>query len=187
MEVIVGVAVFTFAILATIISVLYFYRTNTYAVQQASAVSSAQHGIETMVKNMREASYASNGAYPIVSIGTNDLVFYSDIDTTPYVERVHYYLQGLLLMRGTIEPSGDPPVYSGTEITSQVSDYVHNINQSVATFQYFDKNGNAISDYTKVADVRFITMNIVVNVDPNRLPNQLTLHSTAALRNVVNH
>ena len=74
-ETVVWISVFTFAMLALTTSVMYFYRTNNYAIEQASAVSSAQRGIENMVKTFREASYASNGAYPIVSIAPNDVVF----------------------------------------------------------------------------------------------------------------
>ena len=184
LEVGVWVGIFTFVVLAIVMTVLYFYRTNTYTIDQASAVSSAQRGVEKMIRIIREAAYASNGAYPIVSIAEHDLVFYADVDTDPFIERMHYYLAGTTLYEGVLEPSGDPPTYSGSETAFPLSNYVHNLDQGTTTFAYFDKNGVLVSDYAKVADVRFITVNIIVNVDPVRLPNQIMLRSSAAMRNL---
>jgi len=184
LETMVSITVFTLAILAIISSVRYFYRTNTYAIEQASAVTSAQKGVESMVKTIREAAYASNGAYPIVSMAANDLTFYADIDEDPYVERVRYYVSGMSLFRDVTNPAGDPPTYGAVETTSLVSETVRNLEQGVALFEYHDMNGGLISNYARVADMRYVVMNIVVNVDPNRLPNQLILRSTAALRNL---
>ena len=183
-EVLTSITVFVFAILAIVSSILYFYRTNTYAIEQASAVSSAQRGIEEMVKTMREISYASNGAYPIVAIGPQEVTFYADIDSDPLIERVRYYVQGVSLYRDVTNPSGDPPVYGAPQTTSVISETVRNLQQATTTFEYYDMNGARISNFAQVAYVRFIAMNIIVNVNPYRLPNQLTIRSTAALRNL---
>ena len=178
------IAVFTFIVLAIMSSVLYFYRTNTYTVEQGSAVISAQRGVDKMVRVIREAAYASNGAYPIVSIAANEFKFYADLDNDPFIEQVRYYVQGTSLFEGVLDPTGDPPAYTGAETTSILSDYIRNIEQATTTFSYFDKNGMAISNYSKIGDVRFVTVNVVVNVDVNKLPNQLILRSSAALRNL---
>ena len=183
-EMLVSITVFLFAIVAIVSSVQFFYRTNTYAIEQASAVSSAQRSIEEVVKTLREAAYSSNGAYPIVALGPNDMTLYSDIDADPYIERVRYYVQGTSLFRDVTDPTGDPLVYGSSQTTSLVSETVRNLEQGVTTFRYYDKNGVQIVDYAKIADLRFIEINVVVNVDPNRLPNQLILRSTAALRNL---
>ncbi|TSC86943.1 MAG: hypothetical protein G01um10148_48 [Parcubacteria group bacterium Gr01-1014_8] len=183
-EVLVSITVFTFAMLAIVSSVLYFYRTNTYVIEQASAVNAAQRGIEEMVKTMREISYASNGAYPVAAVGPQEVTFYADIDSDPLIERVRYYVQGISLLRDVTDPTGDPPVYGAAQTTSVISETVRNIEQATTTFQYYDMNGAEITNFAQIAYVRFITMNVIVNVDPNRLPNQLTLRSTAALRNL---
>jgi len=183
-EALVSVTVFLFAMGAIISSVQYFYRTNTYAVEQSSAVSSAQRGVESMVKTIREAAYASDGAYPVVAIAPNDITFYADIDADPAIERVRYYLSGTSLMRAVTDATGDPPSYGAPQASSVVSDTVRNLEQNVQLFRYYDMNGGLITDYSRIAYVRFIEMDIVVNVDPGKLPNQLTLRSTAALRNL---
>ena len=183
-ETVVWVAITSMMLLAIVNSVLYFYRTNNYAVEQSAAVTSAQRGIEDMIKVMREAAYSSNGAWPIISIATSSFSFYADVDDDPYIEKIRFTLSGNTLVRGIIDPSGDPPVYTNPEVVSSVSDNVRNTEQEVAMFQYYDVDGNLMTDLTKIAEVRFVQATVVVNINPNRLPNQFTLRSTAALRNL---
>jgi hypothetical protein len=166
---------------------LYFYRTSNYTIQQATATASAQHGIDLMIRTIREASYASNGAYPVVSLAANDFKFYADVDSDLGIERVHYYLSGMQLFKGVIEPTGDPSVYTGVEATSTISDYVENLNKATALFTYYDKNGVQITDYSKIADVRFVAANLLIDVDTNKTPIPLNLRSTAAMRNLIGH
>ena len=186
-ESVVWIAMFVAAMLALTTSVLYFYRTSNYAIQQSSAIASAQHGIDLMVRTIREASYASNGAFPVVSFGANDFRFYVEDDGDFGIEQVHYYLSGTTLKKGVIEPTGDPAVYTGGEATSTVSDYVRNIAQATSLFTYYDKNGAQISDYTKIGDVRFVTASLLIDVDTSKTPVPLSLRSSAAMRNLIGH
>lgn len=183
-ETVVWVSVLTIVFAALVEAALYFDRTGKFALEQASAVSSAQRGIDHMVRTIREAAYSSEGAFPIVSIGANDLVFYADIDQDPLIEKVHYFLQGSSLMQGVVDASGDPPGYTSAEASSPLSDYVRNASQGITTFRYFDGAGAEITDYARFADVRFVEVNAAVNVDPNKLPGLITLRSSAALRNL---
>ncbi|MBL8158215.1 hypothetical protein JNK62_01610 [bacterium] len=183
-ETVVWVSVTLAAMLAIVNSVQYFYRTNNYTVEQSAAVSSAQRGIESMVKTMREAAYASDGAYPIISISTSSVAFYADVDSDPFIEKLRFFVDGNSLKRGIIDPVGDPPVYSSPEVVSTVSDSVRNIDQGIATFRYYDVNGNLMTNLNDIAALRFIESTVVVNINPFRMPNQFTLRSTAALRNL---
>lgn len=183
-ETVVWVAVTLATMLSIIVSVQYFYRTNTYAVEQAAAISSAQRGIESMIKTVREASYSSNGAYPIVSIATSSIIFYADIDDDPFIERLRYFIENDSLKRGVVDPSGDPPVYTNPETISIISDSVRNVEQTTDAFRYYDLNGTLMTDLSDITEVRFVEVTMIVNINPNRLPNQFTLRSTAAFRNL---
>ena len=183
-EAMVWIAMFTATMGAIVSSVIYFYRTSNFAIEEASAISSAQRGMDLMVRTIREASYASNGAYPIASIATSSFTFYADIDSDTAVERVHYFLNGRNLVKGVADPSGDPPAYPATEATTSISESVRNNDQNVPLFTYYDENGAQMSDYTKIADVRFVTLNVIVDIDPNRTPTTTALRSSAALRNL---
>lgn len=186
-EVLVWISVFTAAMLAIVTTLLYFYRTNSYTLEQADAVTSAQRALEQSVRTIREAAYSSQGAFPMYSIAANDFVFYADIDSDPLIERVHYFLQGTTLMRGILEPTGSPPDYAGSETTSVIAEYVRNTAQSISTFRYYDELGSEITNYTNWTSVRFVTVHLAVNVNVATLPNQLTLSSSAAIRNLIGH
>lgn len=183
-EAVVWVAITTSAMLAIVGSVLYFYRTNSYAVEQSAAISSAQRGIESMIKTIREAAYSSDGAWPIITLATSSVSFYADIDTDPFIERVRFFVEGNSIKRGVIDPTGDPPVYTSPEEISVLSDYVRNNEQSVNAFQYYNASGTVMTNLALIAEVRFVEATIVVNINPFRLPNQFTLRSTAAMRNL---
>jgi len=186
-EVLVWISVFTMAMLAIVSTLLSFYKTNTYTIEQASAVTYAQRAQEQIVRTIREGAYSSQGAFPIQSIAENDFVFYADIDSDPLIERVHYYISGTNLMRGILEPTGDPPDYTGTETASIIAEYVRNTAQGISLFRYYDELGSEITNYTNWTSVRFVTVNLAVNVNTAALPNQLTLSSSAAIRNLIGH
>ncbi len=186
-ETVVWIAILVLIFEALGITLQYFYRTNRYAIEQANAVTSGQRGLEQIVKVVREAAYSSQGAFPIVSIGANDFIFYADVDSDALIERVHYYLQGTSLMQGVLNPTGTPPDYTGGETATKVADYVRNTSQGLAVFKYYDELGSEITNYSHWSDVKFVKVSLIVNVDENTLPNQLILSSSAAIRNLVGH
>ncbi|RJR12785.1 hypothetical protein C4585_03260 [Candidatus Parcubacteria bacterium] len=186
-ETLIWISVFTIAMLAIVTTIMSFYRTNRYTLEQADAVTSAQRALEETVKTIREGAYSSQGAFPIVSIAANDFVFYADVDEDALIERVHYYISGTNLMRGILNPSGNPPDYTGSETTAVIAEYVRNTEQGLSTFRYYDEIGSEITNYTNWTAVRFVSVNLAVNVNPATLPNQLTLHSSAAIRNLIGH
>lgn len=184
-ETIVWIGIFTMAMVAVVSSLLSFYSTNTYTLEQAQAVSDARRGIDQTVAFIREASLASDGAYPVISIGEHEFAFYSDIDDDPLIERVRFFLDGTKLQRGVVDPSGSPLSYDeSTEVVSTVSQNVRNLEQDVTTFRYYDEEGDEITPPDGVSDTRFITIDLVVNVSPDQLPNELTISSSATLRNL---
>lgn len=185
-EAMVWITILVFAMGAITSTILYFYRTNAYSLEQATAVTSAQRGLEQVVRVVREAAFSSQGAFPIVSVSAHNFVFYADVDDDPLIERVHYYLSGTSLMRGVLNPSGNPPDYVGAETIEEVADYVRNLAQGITTFRYYDALGAEIaSSTTAYTNVRFVKVTLSVNVDTATLPDPLTLNSSAALRNLI--
>ncbi|MBI4068379.1 type II secretion system protein [Candidatus Kaiserbacteria bacterium] len=183
-EMLVWISVFLAAMWAIVGSILSFYRANTYTLEQAQAVSEARRGIENVVHTIREANYGSDGAYPIIAMSTSSLTFYADIDSDPFLEKVRFFIQGTDLKQGVIDPSGDPPVYTALETITTVSAYVRNNMQGINEFQFYNASGTPIVDMSRVTDVRFVRLDTVVNVSPEKLPNELTLRSSATLRNL---
>jgi len=185
LEVVVWIAMFAVTMAAVASALLSLYRASSYAMQEAGAVTAAQQGIDTMTRTIREAAYSSNGAYPIVSFAVNDMVFYADVDSDSAIERVHYYIQGTTLYEGILNPTGDPPTYTGTEVVTVLAQDVRNIAQGLNAFAYFDASGVAITDFLNISGLRFVTANIAVDADTNRPPASVVIRSSAAMRNLI--
>jgi len=182
-EAVVSIAVFTLVMGAVSWAIYSFYRSNSYTIQQSFAINSGRRGIETMVREIREATYSDTGAYPIISVSPEEFIFYSDVDRDNNIERVRYTLAGSDFIKGTIEASGDPLEYSvDNEITSILSDNIRN-NGSVV-FSYFDSAGEEVINLSNITDVVLVKVRLVVNVDENRAPEEFTIWSTAQIRNL---
>ncbi len=90
---------------------------------------------------------------------------------------------GTELLKGVIEPTGDPVNYSSDqEKISLISYYVRN---SPPIFEYFDSDGNKITSVpARLVDTKVMKVYLVVNVNPNRPPNEFELESFIQLRNL---
>lgn len=91
-ETIVAIFVFSLAMGAVTGFIIMAYRTHGFEWQQSIAIDEARRGIETMVKEIREARPGDNGSYPIEKAGDKEFIFYSDIDGDGETERVRYFL-----------------------------------------------------------------------------------------------
>ncbi len=184
-EAVVFVSILVVIIGAIVMSLKYTYQGQRFAFEQADATRSARKGIGQAVRFLREASYADDGAYPIYSMSTSSITFFSDYDNDSKIERIRFFLDGTNLKRGIVESSGDPPTYAtSTEVVSVVSDNVRNNALGTPLFTYYDSTGTLMSDYTKVADLAYVLVKMVVNIHPERAPDDYELRSSAFLRNI---
>ncbi len=170
---------------ALVSSISFFYKSNTNALEQSFAINSARIGIERIVKDIREASFSDEGAYPVIAMATSSFSFYSDIDSDIFVEKVRYFIDGTNLNKGVINSSGDPLIYnSNNEVVSLVSDNVRNNVELIDLFVFFDESGVVMTDMSDATALRFVTVKVSVDVNLARLPESFVLNSSATLRNV---
>jgi type II secretory pathway pseudopilin PulG len=186
-EMIVYLSIFSIIIMAITYSVASFYRYNAYGLEQSQAVDSARRGIDPTINNIREATYSDEGAYPIISASANSFSFYSDVDRDNSIEKVRLFLDSSTntFKKGLTDSAGDPPTYdSQPETLFTLADNVRNIEQSVDIFKYYDNTGAEVLNLSNVSSIAFVSMSVVVNVNPARAPNDFTLRASAALRNL---
>lgn len=182
-ETVVAIGLSSLVLMAVFGFVYYFYRTSGYNLSQMSAVNSARKGMETMVRETREATYSDEGAYPIKQAQSQSFIFYSDIDKDNNVERVRYFLEESNLKKGVLKATGDPPKYlEENEKIRILSQDVRNGGEAI--FNYYDKDNNLVADLDKYTDIKLIKIKLIVNIDPNRPPGEFTLQSNAQLRNL---
>ncbi len=186
-EAVVYIAIFSIVMMAVLQSVASFYQTNRYTLEQMSQLDIARKGVNTLIVGIRGARYSASGAYPVESGGINNITFYSDIDNDTVVEKARYFLSGTDLQLGVTKPAGTPPVYNpANESIFTVAEYVRN-DATHAIFQYYDTLGVLMTVPPVSINVRFVKVDLIVNVNPATMPNEFTLHSSAAIRNVKNN
>ncbi len=183
-EVIVVLGIFTMVMTMIVNSVLTFYRANTSSFEEAVQVQNAERGIQVLVHDLRESTYGDDGSYPLASIASSSITFYSDVDRTSPVEKIRYELKNTSLYRSVLVSSGTPPKYVGAAATSTVSNYVRNFGDAVSVFRYYDASSTEIVDPAQIAKVVSVTISLVVDVTPLHAPGEFTLRSSATLRNL---
>lgn len=185
-ETIVVLALYTIIMLAVTTGIHNMYRYNAYTFAQAYQVQNARIGMQSLIRDIREMTYADDGSFPLVTMEDNKIAFYSDIDRDDSVEYVEYELTDTILTKSVFNATGSPPVYDtgSPDEFYTMSRYVQNLNQGTSTFSYYDNNGIGIASSTNLIDVRYIKAQIIVNIDPIRDPGEYMLRSSAALRNL---
>jgi prepilin-type N-terminal cleavage/methylation domain-containing protein len=91
-ETLTAIAVFTLMMATASAAIVTFYRSQSYAMEQAIAIDEARRSVDIMAKEVRQARYADSGAYPIEKGAGKEFIFYSDVDNDGQAERVRYYL-----------------------------------------------------------------------------------------------
>lgn len=91
-ETLVTIAIFLLAMGAVAGFIAMAYLTYGYTFDQARAIDEARRGVETMVREIREARQGDDGSFPIEKAQDKEFIFYSDIDKDGQTERVRYFL-----------------------------------------------------------------------------------------------
>jgi len=189
---IITISIFTMAMIAVSTFIISIYRVYNYNIEQVSAINEARRGIETMIKEIREAKTADDGSYPLVKAGDSEFIFYSDVDRNGLIERIRYFLDGTDFKKGVVDPSGDPPQYILTnETISVLSRYVRNASTPVFTYYNgdwpVDTVNNPLPTLTRLMETKLMHVYLKINVDPNRPPIDFELESDTQIRNLKNN
>jgi prepilin-type N-terminal cleavage/methylation domain-containing protein len=184
-EVVIVTSIFTVVMVAMFQSIETFYAFNAYSIAQAQQVDHARRGMEILIRDIREMTFADDGTFPLAVMEPHRIGFYSDVDRDNSVEYIEYTLATTTLEKRIYGAVGNPPVYASTsESVHILSKYVQNLNQGTSTFLYFKQSGAQATASTTVTDILYIKSQIIVNIDPVRDPGQFMLKSSAALRNL---
>lgn len=188
MEALVIVALNTVLLLVITSTVTQLYKNHGYTFEQSNEIEVARKGLGTWVRDAREMTSGANGAFAIVLAGTSTIGFFSDIDKDNSIEYVEYSLgTSTTIRKYTYNPTGYPATYSTTTASSVeiLSEYVQNGTQNIDMFKYYNSNGVLLaSPQAMISDITYITMNIIVNIDPLRSPGEFMLQGSAAPRNL---
>jgi len=185
-EVIMVIFITSLLMLVITNSIVSIYQTNAYALAQASEVDTARRGVQAWIKDARELDFGANGAYPIVIAEPHRFGFYADIDPDAITEYLVYELASTTFYRRVYKASGFPAAYDlATPQIFTMSEFVQNELNGIHTFTYYNNAGVEITNPTaQLTDIRYIRMNMIVNIDPLRSPGEFMLQGSAAPRNL---
>lgn len=180
-EVLVILAVVSLIMVSASNSVLALYKTNSTGTRALTQISSARFALATLTADLRSTAYGNDGSYPIVSMSTSSLTFFSNIPNGTGATRFQYQINGATLSRSQVS-AGTPPTYSGTPVSESLATYIHNADDSIALFRYYDSNGIEITDMNQVSAVASVLVSIDV-LNPGMI-TPFVLTATTTLRNL---
>lgn len=166
------------------------YRVQSFTFGQTTAISEAQRGVETLVKEAREALPGDTGAYALESALDNEFVFYADYDSDLAVEKVRYFLDGSNFNKGVIEATGNPLQYlAENEVVTTISKYVRNETSEPIFIYYAGSYSGKESDVplatpANVLELKLVHVHLKINVFPEQAPQDFHLESDVQIRNL---
>lgn len=88
--------------------------------------------------------------------------------------------------KGTTDPTGFPSLYQlDQETLSSLSQYVVNEGRGLPVFTYYDENDDVIADpLANIQNITRVHVNMIINVDLNRAPDDFSLETDVHLRNL---
>lgn len=155
--------------LAVIVLFQDTFRLNRNISESLNTSGEARRALKSMMAEIRTTSPSSLGAYALVTTATSSFIFYSNIDTDVYKERVRYFLQNGILKRGVVKPSGVPLTYNlGSET---ITELIHSVTNSSTSpiFSYYDSSYAGTTTPLvapfDIALVRLVKIQIAVDTD----------------------
>jgi prepilin-type N-terminal cleavage/methylation domain-containing protein len=187
-EIIIALAIFVIIAAVVVSFLIYYLRSYSFSFDENQAVSRAQFGMTTMLKEIREARISEDGAWPLITLNDQEFAFYSDITNDGLADKVRYFIDTDQLKKGVIEPSGVPVSYPPeNEQVRVLADFVEA--SSAAIFQYYngdwpaDTANNPLPPEQRLLDTKFVNIYLKININPQNIqPYELT--SGVQLRNL---
>jgi len=149
------------------------------------SIESANGAVSTFTKELRSANQSETGSYPLEVANDQEIIFYSDYDYDGVAERVRYTLSGTDLMKGIIEPTGDPLTYNlASESVRNLTNIIRNGTDPM--FYYYnsdwpsDTTNNPLTLTYRISDTREIKL--ILSVNPNTDDNNYILEGSVKVR-----
>lgn len=187
-ETMVVVGIFLLMIFAVVDLMIWGNHGKDVIFEQLSKQNDGRLASQNFLNDLRRASYSSIGAYPIELASANEIIFYSNIDTDAWKERIHYFVSGTTLKRGVTKPSGTPVSYNpANEIAVVVA---NDLNNTTTLFKYYDQNYDSVNNTSTLSfpidipKIRMIGINLWLDLRPNVSPAPLYIEGKTEIRNL---
>lgn len=159
---------------------------NSVAQGTLSVSFDARNVLRVMARELRAAAPSALGSFPLESVASSSIAFYSDVDGDGVRDYVRYYMASTTLMKSVVTPSGSPLSYGGSAQTAIVIPEVRNATTSI--FTYYD-NGYAgtsspLTEPINIQSVRLIRVDLMLDANGSRSPEVRTFTTQVSIRNL---
>jgi prepilin-type N-terminal cleavage/methylation domain-containing protein len=191
-EMIIAIAILLIGMEGFALLFLRSWQSNAFILEEGLASAAASRAVSRVVGELRRVRQADNGDFAVEAGDDYDLTVYIDIDNDNESERVHYYLDDANdeFKRGVTEPNHGsyPPTYpSGDQATTTLVEYAVNT-AAQPLFTYYTKDypttPTPLTTPIVVGDTHLIQIQLWVNIDPIKAPNNINIQSFVELRNL---
>lgn len=191
MELVVVLFILTLGMAGFSMLLLRGFNANSFILETGVASATASRAVDRTVSELRKIRQGDDGSYPIVSGDSFDFRAFVDIDGDGRTERVHYFLENGTFRRGVTEPTDTQPVTypSGDQTVETIAASVANESDE-PVFSYYnddypgDTVNNPLPVPVVIGEARLAKVRLIINIDPNRAPEETTVESLAEFRNL---
>lgn len=185
------VAVFVMTLMsASVIAFLRSTSRNTGMIQESlTSQSQSRKVLQKFTSEIRSALPAFDGANVIASASSTAIIFYANIDSDQYTEKLRYELVGTKLVRGVTKFN---TVSGHYDLAETVNTVVSSVDTTATTslFAYYDKLYDGQSTYPSlsapvdIAKIRLVRFNLPINSYGRYGKNQTAYSVQVAFRNL---
>lgn len=163
---------------------------NRYAIEQGLNTYSIDSSLKNFSRYLREARQSDAGDYLINSVGNFELVFFSNVDDDPAIERVRLFLDNRELKMGLAESEGFPAVYPADDQETRIigTGIVNTGDQPL--FYYYNRDypadqvNNPLQGEFFSQDVGLIKIDVYANIEPGHTPENMRMQTFVRPRNI---
>jgi len=193
-EMLIAIGIFTIGILGFTELFVRSWHQNSYTMEMGETAMAVSQGVNKMAQYLREVRQGDNGSYPVISADDNELTVFGDYDKDDITERLHFYRSGGDIIMGIRKPTtGLPKTYASGDTETEIiaSNIVNDAGTPV--FAYYDSNypedsvNNPIATPATVPNIRLIRIDLHMNIDPSRPPDNVQIQSFVEIRNLNDH
>lgn len=162
------------------------FETESYLQTSFRAEDSARNILRGLTAEIRSMNYSALGGYPISEATSDSLTFYSDINGDGHTEQLRYFLDGTLLKKGVVYPTGDPLSYN--QAAERISVLASGIISGSDVFYYYGNEYNGTGDPLEepidLLSVSLIKIEITLNISGTKIVVPYVIESQASMRNL---
>ncbi len=185
-EMLVAIAIILIVVPVLFSSINSLYSSHATTLANALALTETTNGVKDVLKDVRSAVYAENGAMPLANIATSTFTLYSDTDSDGIVERVRYYLDNTTVWKGVIEPTSTSSYPESNEVITKLSGSIINSQTNTPLFKYFNSTSTEITSVSNILDVRRIETTFIGSFSFSNKTSEVKIRSSASIRNLKN-